>query len=182
VAPSSSLSYSGDPGATVAHACLHSGDFTAMERSGTARSRLFPQSDSLRLIHIKRPEPRIPLHAPAPDTLARLSAPPVAAHPSQSNFSPSDLDRMVRTPQTPSDPSPSDRDQTARTPIAIYFPSGTRPRSVSALSPPLSLTLPIPPVSARPPARALGRRSNLDRRFLIQRLDSPDTPSRGCFA
>jgi hypothetical protein len=37
------------------------------------------------------------------------------------------------------------------------------------------------PVSARPPARALGRRSNLGRRFLIRRLDSPDTPSHRSF-
>jgi hypothetical protein len=42
VAPSSSLPNSGDPGATVARASLNSGDFTATERSGAARSRLFP--------------------------------------------------------------------------------------------------------------------------------------------
>ncbi|PWZ32659.1 hypothetical protein Zm00014a_023368 [Zea mays] len=42
VAPSSSLPNSGDPGATLARASLNSGDFTATERSGTTRSRLFP--------------------------------------------------------------------------------------------------------------------------------------------
>jgi hypothetical protein len=42
VAPSSSLPNSGDPGATLARASLNSGDFTAVERSGAARSRLFP--------------------------------------------------------------------------------------------------------------------------------------------
>jgi hypothetical protein len=42
VAPSSSLPNSGDPGATLARASLNSGDFTAAERSGAARSRLFP--------------------------------------------------------------------------------------------------------------------------------------------
>ena len=42
VVPSPSLLNSGDPGATVAHACLNSGDLTVAERSGAARSRLFP--------------------------------------------------------------------------------------------------------------------------------------------
>jgi hypothetical protein len=45
VAPSSPLSNSSDPGATLARACLNSGDLTAAERSGAARSRLFPWSD-----------------------------------------------------------------------------------------------------------------------------------------
>ncbi|PWZ06686.1 hypothetical protein Zm00014a_043346 [Zea mays] len=39
VAFSPSLSNSGDPGATLARACLNSGDFTAAKRSSTARSR-----------------------------------------------------------------------------------------------------------------------------------------------
>jgi hypothetical protein len=43
-------------------------------------------------------------------------------------------------------------------------PSGAGPAR-SACPPPLSLTLPGPPVSARPLARALGRRSNLSRWF-----------------
>jgi hypothetical protein len=47
VAPSSPLRNSGDPGATLAHASLNAGDFTAVERSGAARSRLFPWSDPL---------------------------------------------------------------------------------------------------------------------------------------
>jgi hypothetical protein len=42
VAPSSSLPISGDPGATLARASLNSSDLTAAERSGAARSRLFP--------------------------------------------------------------------------------------------------------------------------------------------
>jgi hypothetical protein len=42
VVPSPSLPNSGDPGATLARASLNSGDLTAAERSGAARSRLFP--------------------------------------------------------------------------------------------------------------------------------------------
>jgi hypothetical protein len=38
----SSLPNPGDPGATLAHACLNSGDFTTAERSSAARSRSFP--------------------------------------------------------------------------------------------------------------------------------------------
>ena len=41
VAPSSSLPNSGDPRATLARASLNSGDLTAVERSGAARSHLF---------------------------------------------------------------------------------------------------------------------------------------------
>jgi hypothetical protein len=54
VAPSPSLPNSGDPGATLARACLNSGDLVAAERSGAARSRLFPRSDPLRPIQIER--------------------------------------------------------------------------------------------------------------------------------
>ncbi|AQK68384.1 hypothetical protein ZEAMMB73_Zm00001d015238 [Zea mays] len=53
VVPSSPLPNSGDPGATLACASLNSGDFTAVERSGTARSRLFPRQ-SLYVHHILR--------------------------------------------------------------------------------------------------------------------------------
>jgi hypothetical protein len=42
VAPSSSLHNFGDHGATLALARLNSGDLTTTERSGAARSRLFP--------------------------------------------------------------------------------------------------------------------------------------------
>jgi hypothetical protein len=42
VAPSSSLPNSGDPRATLARACLNSGDLTVVERNSAARSRLFP--------------------------------------------------------------------------------------------------------------------------------------------
>ena len=41
VAPSPSLPNSGDPGATIARACLNTGDFTVTERSGAARSHPF---------------------------------------------------------------------------------------------------------------------------------------------
>jgi hypothetical protein len=58
VAPSSALPNFGYPGATLARACLNSGDFTAAERSGAARSRLFPRSDPLCPIQIERPGPR----------------------------------------------------------------------------------------------------------------------------
>jgi hypothetical protein len=56
--PSPSLPNSGDPGATLARACLNSGDLTAAERSGAARSRLFPRSNPLRPIQIERPGPQ----------------------------------------------------------------------------------------------------------------------------
>jgi hypothetical protein len=47
VAPSSSLPYSDDPGASLARARLNSDNFTAADRSGATRSRLFPRSDPL---------------------------------------------------------------------------------------------------------------------------------------
>jgi hypothetical protein len=50
VAPSSSLPNSDDPGATLARACLNSGDLTTAERSGATHSRLFPWTDPLRPI------------------------------------------------------------------------------------------------------------------------------------
>jgi hypothetical protein len=58
VAPSSPLPNSGDPGATLARARLNTGDLTTAERSGAARSRLFPRSDPLRPIQIEWPGPR----------------------------------------------------------------------------------------------------------------------------
>jgi hypothetical protein len=63
VVPSSSLSNSDDPRATVARAYLNSGDLTIAERSGAARRRLFPRSDPLRPIQIERLGPRVLLHA-----------------------------------------------------------------------------------------------------------------------
>jgi hypothetical protein len=67
VAPSSPLPNSGDPGATLARACLNSGDLTAMERSDAARSHLFSLGlISHRLIQIERPGPR--------DTASRMHA------------------------------------------------------------------------------------------------------------
>jgi hypothetical protein len=54
---SSSLPNPDDPGATLAHTCLNSGDFTDVERSSAARSRSFPlglipPSDLDRTAHI----------------------------------------------------------------------------------------------------------------------------------
>jgi hypothetical protein len=162
---------------------LNSGDFTATEKSGTARSRLFPRSDPLRPIQIERLGPRVPLHARAPDALSRLSAPPAAANPSQSDFPRPILIERLGPPRTPSDP-PSDLDRTARTPsdpCSRLFPLWHWARSISALYPSIADT-PCPACQRSPArARALGRRSNLGRRFLIRRLDSPDTPSRGSF-
>jgi hypothetical protein len=138
VAPSSPLPNSGDPGATVARACLNSGDFAAAERSGAARSRLFPRSDPLRPIHIEWPGPRVPLRARAPNVLARMSAPPAAAHFSRSDFHHPILIERLRPP---------------RTPVAVCFPSGAGPAR-SVRSPPRSLsTLARLSVLARPRAR-----------------------------
>jgi hypothetical protein len=58
VAPSPPLPNSDDLGATLARACLNSGDLTAVERSSAAHSRLFPWSDPLRPIQIEWPGPR----------------------------------------------------------------------------------------------------------------------------
>jgi hypothetical protein len=102
VAPYSPLPNSGDPRATLAHASLNSDDPTAAERSGAARSRLFPRSDPLRPIQIERLGPRVPLHACVPDALARLSAPPTAAHPCRSDFPRPILIEWLGPPQTPS--------------------------------------------------------------------------------
>jgi hypothetical protein len=135
VVPSSPLPNSGDPGATLACASLNSGDFTAVERSGTARSRLFPRSDPLCLIQIKRLGPRVPLRHVPPVSAARsrLSFPV--------SFPPSNLDRTARIPSDPS---------------SRPFPSGAGPARSARYSP-LSLTLPSPPVSARPHARTRPR-------------------------
>jgi hypothetical protein len=66
VAPSSSLPNFGDPRATLARVHLKSGDLTAAERSGAARSRLFPRSDTLHLIQIERlGPPRTPRTPPS---------------------------------------------------------------------------------------------------------------------
>jgi hypothetical protein len=78
VAPSSPLPISGDPGSTVARACLNSGDLTAVERSSAARSHRFPRSDF-----------------PHPILIERLGPPRTPPPP------PSDLDRMTQTPSDP---------------------------------------------------------------------------------
>jgi hypothetical protein len=76
VAFSPSLPNSGDPGATLAHACPNSGDFTAAERSSAARSRL-PLPGLIPSVQSSSHDPDrgIPLHARAPDALTCLSAP-----------------------------------------------------------------------------------------------------------
>jgi hypothetical protein len=157
VAPSSPLPNSGDPGATLARACLNSGDLSAVERSDDSRNHLF----SLGLISSVRlrsngPDRGIPLRARAPDALARLLVPFAAAHHSRSDFlRPILIERLG----PPSDPPPSYLDRTVRTPsdpcsrLSAPQSSGARPAR-SARSPPLSLTLSVSPVHARPPARA----------------------------
>jgi hypothetical protein len=138
VAPSPSLPKSDDPRATLARARLNFGDLTAAERNDAARSRLFPgliPSVRFRSNDLDR---GVPLRASAPDALTHLLVPPAAAHPSRSDFPCPILIERLGPP---------------RTSVAVRFPSGAGPtRSVH--SPPLSLTLPVPPVSARPPARA----------------------------
>jgi hypothetical protein len=120
----------------------NSGDLTATERSGAARSRLFPRYDPPpRPILIERLRPRVPLRARAPNTLTHMSASPAAAYPSRSDFPRPILIERLGPP---------------RTPVAVCFPSSAGPAR-SVRSPPLSLTLPVPLVSARPPARACPR-------------------------
>jgi hypothetical protein len=155
VVSSSSLPNSGDPEATLARAYLNAGDLTAAKRSGTAHSCLFPRSDPLRPIQIERLGPRVPLHARAPDALTHLPVPFAAAHHSRSNFPRPILIERFRPARTRSDPprTRSDPLHTPRPPVAVHFPSDARP-AWSAHSPPLSLTLPVPLVSARPSARA----------------------------
>jgi hypothetical protein len=137
VAPSSSLPNFGDPGATVAHAYLNSGDLTAAERSGAACSRLFPRSDPLRPIRIERLGPRVPLRA-------RLFP--------RSDFPRPILIKRLGPLRTPSDPSLCpiliELFGPPRTPVAVRFPSGAGPAR-SVRSPPLPLT-PLARLSATP--------------------------------
>jgi hypothetical protein len=150
VAPSSPLPNFGDPGATLARACLNSGDLTAIERSDAASRTFvspvcFSPSDSDRTART----------AGYRFAHARLTCPglPVSATHSNPLGPPLDPLGLARTPL---DPPPSDLDRTVRTPsdpCSCLFPSSagtTRSRVV----PHLSLTLPGLPVSARPPARA----------------------------
>jgi hypothetical protein len=76
VAFSPSVPNSGDPGTTLAHVSLNSGDLTTAERSSAARSRSTPRSDHPRPILIARPRSRVPLRARAPCA----PGPPVSAH------------------------------------------------------------------------------------------------------
>jgi hypothetical protein len=171
VAPSSLLPNSGDPRATLAHVCLHSGNLTATERSDAACSHLF----SLGLItpsvrfRSNGPDRRILLRARAPDT----PWPACQCH-SQSLIIPGLISlrpilierlRPARTPLRPilierfgpiRTPPPSDLDRTfwnPSDPCSRPFARGARPAR-SARSPPLSLTLSSLLVSARLPARA----------------------------
>jgi hypothetical protein len=145
VAPSSSLPNSGDLGTRLAHANLNSGNFTAAERSGAARSRLFPWSDLLHPIQIERLGPRVPLHA-------RLFP----------WYDPLHLIQIERL---------GPRDTASRTRALMLWPACQRPNPL-ALGPLGQHAL--PPVADTPwpncqrsPACALGRRTNLGRRFLI---------------
>jgi hypothetical protein len=72
---SPSLPNPGDPGTTLARTCPNSGDFTAVERSGAARSRSPPRSDLPRPILIARPRSR----DTASRTRALRSGPSVSA-------------------------------------------------------------------------------------------------------
>jgi hypothetical protein len=137
VAPSSPLPNFGDPRATLACASLNSDDLTTAERSGATRSRLFPRSDFPRPILIERLRPRVPLRA-------RLFP--------RSDFPRPIFIERLRPPRTPR-PILIERLGPPRTPVAVIFPSGAGPAR-SARCPPVSLTLPVPPVSARPPTRA----------------------------
>jgi hypothetical protein len=167
VAPSSPLPISDDPGATLACACLNASDFTAAERSGAARSRLFTWPNPLRPIQIKRLEPRVPLRARAPDALSRVSVPPAVAHSCRSDFPRTILIERLRPPRTPPRPILIERLGPPRTHVAVRSPLWRWARFVSALSPSVANT-PCPACQRSPArARALGRRSNLGRWFLI---------------
>jgi hypothetical protein len=131
VEPSSPLPNSSDPGATQARACLNSSHLTAAERSGAARSRLFPRSDPLRPIQIEWPGPRDTASRRAPDALTHLSASPTAAYPSRSDSPHPILIERLGPLRTPLDPSPSDLDRTVRTPLDPC----SRPFSPVALGP-----------------------------------------------
>jgi hypothetical protein len=86
-------------------------------------------------------------------------------------------------PRTPPRPILIERLRPPRTPVVVRFPSSAGPAwSVRSLPLCRSHSLSRLSALARPRASALGHRSNLGYRFLIQWLDSPDTPSRGCFA
>jgi hypothetical protein len=108
VAPSSPLPNSGDPGATLARACLNSGDLTAAERSDAARSHLFSLGlISLRLIQIERLGPA---------------------------WTRSDPLGPARTRSNPLRPILIERLGPPRTPVAVRFPFGVGPaRSACSL-------------------------------------------------
>jgi hypothetical protein len=130
VASSSSLPNYADLRTPLARASLNSGDFTAAERSGAARSRLFPRSDLLRPIQIERLRPRVPL------CLFHWSDP----------LRPIQIERLG-----PWDTASRTRALTLRPACQRPNPLALGPLGQRAL--PLLLTLPGPPISARQLAR-----------------------------
>jgi hypothetical protein len=66
VAPPSSLSNSGDPGATLARASLNSGDFTTRRGAAPPAAVRPPRSDPLHPIQIERLRSQITLRARTP--------------------------------------------------------------------------------------------------------------------
>jgi hypothetical protein len=118
MAPSSPLPNSSDPGATLACACLNSGDLTATERSGAAAAVCFPGLIPSVRFRSNGPDHGIPPRARAPDALTHMSVSPAAAHPSRSDFLRPILIERLGPPRTRSDPPPSDLDRTVWTPVA----------------------------------------------------------------
>jgi hypothetical protein len=129
VAPSPSLPNSGDPRATLARACLNSGDFTAAERSAPPAAVCFPDLIPSVRSRSNVQDRGIPLRARTPDALDRLSAPPAAAHHPGLIFPRPILIERLGPPRTPSDPLGP-----PWTPVAICFPTGAGPAR-SARSP-----------------------------------------------
>jgi hypothetical protein len=160
------------PRTPLAHACLNFGDLTATERSSAARSRPSPRSDLLRPIQIERPGPWVPLRACAPDALARMSAPPAAVRPLRSNpLCPIQIEWPG--PRVP---------LRARVQDALAHLSAPKPPGAGPAWSARSLPLPLTPLALLVSLACAPARSYLSRRFLIQRLREPDTPSCGCFA
>jgi hypothetical protein len=130
VVPSPSMPNSDDPGATLARANLNSGDLTAVERSGTARSRLIsPGPIPYIRFRSNDTDPHNRLFPPGPILSVRFrsngSDPRSRLFP-QVRSSPFDSDQTTRTPAAVCFPrvrsSSSDSDRTARTPAAACFP------------------------------------------------------------
>jgi hypothetical protein len=138
--------------ATLACACLNSGDLIAAERSGATRSHLF----SLGLVSPPSDSDRMAWTAGYRFAHVRLTrpVPPVSATRSRSSFpvwlSLSDLDRTAQTRSDPLGPLRTPSDPCSR--LSAPKSSSAGP-AWSERSPPLSLTPPGPLVSARPRPR-----------------------------